>query len=256
MLRLAALSCLLTLLLALACDNGTPGPASVRIAQFIPDAVDALDICLRPDGTATFSGKFVQQGGLGFASTSARASVDAGTYALRIVAASASDCSTSYQGLGDIGNIQIAADFPQTVALMGRLAGTGAGGVGVRTYTDNLTAPPSPGVNLRFAHASPELGSVDVGSVSGNTFLPLNPAVTLTYPSESPYTSYTGGVSNATIGLLDTGTTNLRLSGSFSVAGGTSATVFIVGRPSQTSGDSRLSFLRCPEASNDCQRFP
>ena len=58
------------------------------------------------------------------------------------------------------------------------------------------------------------------------------------------------------LGLLDTGTTNLRLSGTFSVAGGTSATVYVVGRPTQTSGDSRLSFLRCQESSNDCQRFP
>lgn len=256
MLRVAALSSLLVLFLALACDTGSAGPASVRIAQFIPDAVDALDVCLKPDGTAAFSGKFVQQGGLNFASTSTRAATDAGTYSVRIVAASASDCTASYQELGDIGPIQLAGDTAYTVALMGRLAGSGAGGVGVRTYTDDLSAPATPGVKLRFAHASPELGSVDVGTVSGDTFFPLNPAVTLTYPSESSYFTYTGGVSNASLGLLDTGTTNLRLSGTFSVAGGSSATVYIVGRPSQTSGDPRLSFLRCQEGSNDCQRFP
>lgn len=256
MLRLVALSFLLVLVLALACDTGSAGPASVRIAQFVPDALDAVDVCLKPDGTAAFSGKFVQEGGLNFASASSRASLDAGTYQLRIVAASAADCASSYQGLGDIGNIQIDGDTAYTVALVGRLAGSGAGGVAVREYTDDPSAPASPGVKLRFAHAAPELGSVDVGAVSGDTFLPLNPAVTLTYPSESPYITYTGGVSNATLGLLDTGTTNLRLAGTFSVAGGTSATVYVVGRPTQTSGDSRLSFLRCQESSNDCQRFP
>ncbi len=109
MLRLAALSLVLALALAIACDTGSAGPAQVRIAHFIPDA-PAVDVCLKPDGTATFSGKFVQQGGLNFASVSSRSSVDAGTYSLRIVSAAATDCNTSLNGLGDIGGVAVDGD--------------------------------------------------------------------------------------------------------------------------------------------------
>ncbi len=257
--RLAALSSLLLLALGLACESGPPAPASVRIAHFVPDVPGngAIDVCLKPDGTAAFSTRFVQQGGLTFASLSSRTDVDAGTYSLRVVGASATDCSTSLNGLGDVGGIALGEGGAYTVALVGLLGGTGNGSVAVRTYVDDTAAPASPAVKLRFVHVSPELGGVDLGALSGATFLPLNPAVTLGYPADSQYFVYPGGVTGANLAIVDTGTTNLRLSGQFSVPGGTADSVFIVGRPTQTSGDPRLSFLLCPESGTpSCLRFP
>jgi len=254
MLRLAATSLVLALALGLACDTGSAGPARVRIAHFIPDA-PAIDVCLRPDGTSAFSEKFVQQGGLNFASVSSRTSLDAGTYSLRIVAAGATDCTASLAGLGDIGGIGLAGDTAVTVALVGRIAGSGSGSVGEKTLVDDTAAPASPAVKLRYAHLSPELGQVDVGVLSGGTFYELNPAVSLGYAGTSQYVPYTNGASG-TLALLDTGTSNLRLSGGFSAAEGSVGTVYIVGRPSQTSGDPRLSFLLCNENSASCVRFP
>ena len=97
----------------------------MRIAHFIPDAL-AIDVCLKPDGTAAFSGKFVQEGGLNFASASTRSSLDAGTYSLRIVSASATDCNTSLNGLGDIGGVAVDGDSAVTLGLVGLLSGTGS----------------------------------------------------------------------------------------------------------------------------------
>ncbi|HTS81357.1 MAG TPA: DUF4397 domain-containing protein [Myxococcaceae bacterium] len=256
MLRLAATSVVLLLALGLACDSGPPGPAQIRIAHFIADG-PGVDVCLKPDGTAAYSGKFVNNGGLNFASMSSRTGVDAGTYSLRIVAASATDCSTSLNGLGDIGGISLDGDTPYTVALLGLLSGSGNTGVAERSFTDDTGAPASPGVKLRYVHVSAELPQVDVGVLSGSTFLPLNPAVTLNYGDSSVYYAYGAGVSNATLAVEDHNTQALDLSGTFSATGGTVNSVYVVGRPTQTSGDPRLSFLMCPENGTPiCFRFP
>jgi uncharacterized protein DUF4397 len=252
----AVLASFLILALGLACDSGPPGPAHVRIAHFIPDA-PGIDVCLKPGGTAAYSGKFINQGGLNFASMSSRTEVDAGTYSLRIVSASATDCNTSLNGLGDISLDGFEGDTPYTVALVGLLSGSGSGSVAVKNLSDDTSTPTSPGVKLRYVHVSPELGPVDVGVLSGSTFLPLNPAVTLGYSDASAYYGYTGGVSNATLAIIDHDTQALDLSGTFSATGGTVNSIYVVGRPTQTSGDPRLSFLMCPENGTPvCLRFP
>ena len=254
MLRLAAVSLVLALTLGIACDTGTAGPARVRIGHFIPDAV-AIDVCLKPDGTSAYSGKFVQQGGLSFASVSARSSLDAGTYSLRIVSAGAPDCNTSLGGLGDISPVNIAGDTAITVGLVGLVSGTGNTQVAEENFVDDTAAPASPGVKLRFLHVSPELGPVDVGTLSNNSFAPLNPAVSLSYAGSSSYVGYANALTD-TLALLDTGTANLRLQGGFSVGAGTVSSVYIVGRPNQTSGDTRLSFLVCSDTTASCVRSP
>jgi hypothetical protein len=255
--RLAALSSLLVLFLGLGCDTGPAGPASVRIGHFIPDVPgpQAIDVCLKPDGTSTYSGKLVQNGGLNFASVSARNPVDAGTYSLRIVAANAPDCSNSLGGVGDIGGIGLDGDATVTVALVGLFSGTGSTSVAAKTLADDTAAAAAPAAKLRYVHFSPELGQVDVGVLSNGTFFELNPAVSLAYAGNTQYFPYTNGASG-TLALLDSGTSNLRLSGSFSAAGGSVSTLYIVGRPSQTSGDPRLSFLLCNENAASCTRFP
>jgi hypothetical protein len=257
MLRLAAVSLVLALALGLACDTGAAGPASVRIGHFIPDVPgpQAIDVCLKPDGTSTYSGKLVQNGGLNFASVSARTSLDAGTYSLRIVAANAADCSASLGGVGDIGGIGVAGDTAVTLALVGLFSGSGSSSVAEKTLVDDTGAPAAPGVKLRYVHLSPELGQVDVGVLSGTSFFPLNPAVSLGYAASSQYFTYQGV--NDTLAIVDSGTANLRLSGGVTATGGTSNSVFIVGRPGQTSGDPRLSFLLCNEnGAPSCTRSP
>ena len=254
MLRLAAPSLVLALTLGLACDTGTAGPARVRIGHFIPDA-PAIDVCLKPTGTSAFSGKFVQQGGLNFGSVSARSSVDAGTYSLRIVSAGAADCNTSLGGLGDVNLVPIDGDTAITVGLAGLLSGSGSTQVLAENFVDDAAAPASPGVKLRFLHLSPELGPVDVGTLSGNTFSKLNPAVSLSYTGSSSYVGYANPLTD-TLALLDSGTANLRLQGGFSVGAGTVSSVYIIGRPNQTSGDPRLSFLVCSDTTSSCVRSP
>lgn len=254
MLRLAAASLVLALTLALACDTGVAGPARVRIGHFIPDA-PAIDVCLKPNGTSAFSGKFVQQGGLSFGSVSARSTLDAGTYSLRIVSAGAADCTASLNGLGDISPVNVDGDTAVTVGLVGLVSGSGNTGVAEDTFVDDTAAPASPGVKLRFLHVSPELGQVDVGTIAGSSFSPLNPAVSLSYTGSSPYVGYANPLTD-TLALVDTGTANLRLQGGFSVGAGSVTSVYIVGRPNQTSGDPRLSFLVCSDTTAACVRSP
>ena len=170
-------------------------------------------MCLKPDGTAAFSGKFVQQGGLNFASVSSRSSLDAGTYSLRIVSAGATDCNTSLNGLGDIGGVAVDGGSAVTVGLVGLLSGTGSGSVAERTFVDDTAAPASPGVKLRFLHVSPELGQVDVGRALRQHLHSAEPGGQPRLPGRLAVRRLPANALTDTLALVDTGTANLRLSG-------------------------------------------
>lgn len=254
--RPALVSFLLLLALGLGCESGPPAPAQVRIAHFVPDA-PAASVCLRPDGTAAYGTPFVS-GGLSFASLSARASVDAGTYSVRVVPGAATDCATSLQGLGDFSGVALGDGAAITLALVGRLAGTGTGRVALQSYLDDTSAPAAPGAKLRYVHVAPELDAVDVGTISGQFFTPLVSGLSYLATSNPAYVGYNGGVTGAIVALAQPGTQNVLLQGSpFTVNGGTVSSLFIVGRPSQGSGDQRLRFLFCPDNGvGSCSQLP
>ncbi len=253
--RLASAASVLVLALVLACQSGPPEPAHVRIAHFIPDAPSA-NVCLRPDGTAAFGKPFVG-GGLAFASLSTRTDVDAGTYSVRVVPGAATDCSTSLQGLGDIGGVTLGEGGAYTLALVGLLGGTGTGGVALQSYVDDTTPAAAPGAKLRSVHAAPELGPVDVGTISGAFFTALVGNLPYLGTSNPAYVGYASGVSGAVLALANPGTQNVLLQGSpFTVSGGTVNSLFIIGRPSVGSGDQRLRFLLCSDSSSGCTQFP
>jgi hypothetical protein len=123
--RLALISSLLVIALGFACDSGPPGPAQVRIANLVPDA-PAVDVCLKPDGLAAFGSPFVGGQGLAYPSLSARTAVDGGTYSVRLVPGGSSSCATSLNGLGDVTGLAIGEGAALTLALTGRLTGTGS----------------------------------------------------------------------------------------------------------------------------------
>lgn len=254
--RLVPPSCLVVLVLGLACESGPPAPAQIRVAHFVPDA-PAANVCLKPDGTAAFGTPFVS-GGLSFASLSARTAVDAGTYSVRVVPGAATDCATSLSGLGDIPGVSLGEGAAVTLALVGRLGGTGNGTVALQSYVDDTVAPAAPGAKLRYVHAAPELDTVDVGTISGAFFTPLVTNLGYLATSNPPYVAYNGGVTGAVLALAQPGTQSVLLQGSpFTVNGGTVSSLFIIGRPSVGSGDQRLRFLLCPDNGvGSCSQFP
>lgn len=254
---LASLPVLLALGLGLGCDSGPPAPASIRMAHLAPD-VPTANFCLKQDGTPTFGAPLLPSGGLAFASVAAaRASVDAGMYSVRVVPGGATDCNASLSNLGDIPGISLGEGGAYTLGLVGELSGS-SNIVGIATYVDDLAAPAAPQLKLRYVHASPELPTVDVGTLSGTLFTPLVP--NLSYPgiATGQYLTYNSPYSGATLALLQSGTTSVLLQGSpFAVNGGTVNSLFIVGRPTQGSGDQRLSFLLCTDTGPaSCTRFP
>ena len=244
------------LALAVGCDTGSPEPASVRMAHFAPDVLQA-NFCLKQDGTATFGTPLLPAGGLAFASlATSRASVDAGTYSVRVVPGAATDCNTTLQSLGDI-SVALGEGGAYTLALVGQRSGS-SNTVALATYVDDLSAPASPQLKLRYVHSSPELPTVDVGFLSGTAFTPLVSGISYPGIATGTYFLYNAPISGATIALQQSGTTSILLQGTpFAVNGGTVNSVFIVGRPSQGSGDQRLSFLVCTDTGvASCARFP
>src|SRR5215470_4226380 len=121
-------------LLALACDSSTPGPGQLRVANLIPDNV-SLDVCLKPDTAGAYGSPLVGGSGLFYPQLSERSSFDAGSYSVRFVPAGSTGCAGSLNGLGDR-SLTIAADFPQTLVLTGRLSGTGSPFVDVSVTQD------------------------------------------------------------------------------------------------------------------------
>src|SRR5262249_1609075 len=161
---------------------------------FVPDVSGPIDFCLKPIGDPAYSSPFAGNSGLTFPSLSNRSSVDAGTYSVRIVPGGSTNCNTSLNGLGDISPISLGEGGAYTLAASGRLTGTGQGSLALNPYVDDTSAPAT-GIKLRYVHAAPEVPSVDVGTISGNTFFPQ--VTNLVYPGTSnpsyvPYPQQTG----------------------------------------------------------------
>ena len=257
MLRLALISFVFLLVLGLACDSGTPGPAAIRIAHLVPDA-PAVDVCLKPDGVAAFGSPFVGGTGLAYPSLSGRAAVDAGTYSVRIIGGGSS-CASSLNSLGDKTGVVIGADATQTLALTGRLSGTGTPAVDVRKYDDRTTASPSGSVSLRAVNAAPGSTPQDVGVVSGGSLFQAF-ATGVAFGSASGYQpiNITPGATNVTAALAaqDSSSQALWALGTFGNVSDTGVyTLYVIGVPGQTA-TLRPSLLLCSDSSVNCAQSP
>ncbi len=257
MLRLVLLSSLFVLLLGLACDTGSPGPAQIRIANLVPDA-PAVDVCLKPDGVAAFGSPFVGGTGLAYPSLSSRVSFDAGTYSVRIVPGGSSSCATSLNGLGDSTGLPLAPDATQTLALTGRLSGTGTSAVEVRQYDDRTGGTPSGGVSMRAVNAAPDSNAQDVGVVSGSLFQAFAAGVPFGSASAYQTISITPGAINVSAALAarDSASQAVWAIGNFGNVSDTGVyTLYVIGVPGQTA-TQRPSLLLCSDSSVNCAQSP
>jgi hypothetical protein len=159
---------LATAALALACgddETATASPVQLRVAHLSPDA-PAVDVCLAPAGTGRFTGPVLEQAGgatgLSYAQVTRYLDVAAGTYDVRILAATAADCASPV--VPDTTGATLPAGAAITVAATG-LAAPGAGqpGFALVPLVDE-TQVAAGKAKVRFVHASPGTPPVDVGS--------------------------------------------------------------------------------------------
>jgi hypothetical protein len=172
----------------------TPQRAHVRVAHLSPDA-PAVDVCLTPTGTA-FAGtpllrSLAQTTGLTYSQVTTYVDLPVQAYDVRVVLAAATDCTN--KAVPDTTNIAVTDQLYATIAAIGDLAppvadggavdgGTADGGAAdagttidpgfmLKVFVDAHGAPtPAGNILLRFVHASPGTGAVDVGLGSGGSF--------------------------------------------------------------------------------------
>jgi hypothetical protein len=196
----AALLASTTLLAACGDDDddgggGTPGAkAFVRVAHLAPD-VPAVDFCLAPAGTTTFTGPVFkglgEAAGLSFGDVTRYLEVDAVEYDVRLVAPNAADCATPLAGVADFTSpAALPGGAYATLAVMGDAA-AGGQDLQLRTYVDRTAAPAAGQVAVRFIHASPDTPAVDVGLLDGATFTPIFTDVPFGEFDATPGTGFT-----------------------------------------------------------------
>jgi Domain of unknown function (DUF4397) len=241
-------------LVVFACDLGSPAPAQVRMANFVPDAPSAIDLCIKPATDAAYTTPFVGNGGLAFPALSSRVQLDAGTYSVRVVPGGSTNCNSSFNGLGDISGVQLGEGGTFTLAAIGRLSGTGQGSFALSTFPDDVSSPGS-GLKLRYVNVAPEVDSADIW-VAGA----LTPEVSnLTYTSTSnpAYKLYnTPPSAPEFLAISPTGSNSVILDvPGVALPNGSVSTLWLVGRPN-VSGAAHLSFFLSADNVNSSQRLP
>ena len=153
--------------------GGTPERAHLRIAHLSPDT-PAVDLCIAPANGAYSKMTLKSLGmfdGLAYPNLTSYVEFPVGMYDVRIVHATASDCSTG--AVPDLEDFGIHNGVIGTVAAIGVLdrAGPAANDPGLRLalYNDATTVNTGK-AKLRFIHASPGTPAVDVGLGAGAGF--------------------------------------------------------------------------------------
>jgi hypothetical protein len=154
--------------------GATPKRAHVRIAHLSPDA-PAVDACITTHGSA-FAGKPLlgslgATNGISFPDVTVYVDLPVASYDLRIVLASATDCST--KAVPDTDGVAVTDGLSATIAATGDLTVAGNDpGFALEVFVDEATV--ATGMTaLRFVHASPGTPTVDVGLGSGASFTAL-----------------------------------------------------------------------------------
>jgi hypothetical protein len=241
-------------LLVVACDMGPPAPAQVRMANFVPDAPSAIDLCLKPATDAAYTTPFVGSSGLNFPSLSSRVGLDAGTYSVRVVPGGATNCNSSFNGLGDISGVQFGEGGTYTLAAIGRLSGTGQGSFALSTFLDDVS-PPASGLKLRYVNVAPEVDSADIWVAGALT--PEVPNLTYTSTSNPAYKVYnTPPSAPEFLAISPAGSNSVILDvPGVALPNGSVSTLWLVGRPG-VSGAAHLSFFLSADNVNSSQRLP
>jgi hypothetical protein len=156
------------------------GPAAtnarVRVAHLSPGA-PAVDFCLAPHGTASFTGPILagagRATGLSYGTVTRYFDVEAARYDVRLVAPGATDCKQPLANLDDFTRLPELADGASaTIAAEGTLGGQGDAAFTLRAYADDDEVAAGK-ARLRLIHASPGTPAVDVGSGGGALFAPV-----------------------------------------------------------------------------------
>jgi hypothetical protein len=240
--------------LALACgddddDPVTASPVQLRVAHLSPDA-PAVDVCLAPAGSGRFTGPVLEQAGatagLSYAQVTRYLSVPAGTYDVRVVAATATDCSSPV--VPDTSGATLPAGRAITVAATGLAApSTSQPAFALVPLVDD-TQVGAGKAKVRFVHASPGTPPVDVGAGSGASFTPIFTAVP--YPEVDADRAPSGYVetdplSGATLSARVAGTTaDALVVEGVTLPAGAIVTVFAVGL---AGGEPPLAALVCAD---------
>jgi hypothetical protein len=157
--------------------GAAPERARIRIAHLSPDA-PAVDICVAPSGTETFTGPLLKSlgatAGLSYPQITEYVSLPVASFKVRVVLATATTCAT--KAVPDTDNVALAKDLIATVAAVGVLdpSGPAAGNpaFSLAVFGDSLTVPAG-SIKLRFVHASPGTPAVDVGLLANQVFTRL-----------------------------------------------------------------------------------
>ncbi len=159
-------------------------PSQVRIGHLSPDTM-AVDACLIPAGGAPDAaiGPIFQKrndtNGIEFGEVSSFIDLPAGQYSLRLVEPNAQNCETALAGTMDQAGLTFREGAFHTAVMMGEFnpAGGGVQTLEMGVFDDDLS-PEAGQAKIRFIHASPDAGTVDVGTVdSQGTFTPIFPGV-------------------------------------------------------------------------------
>jgi hypothetical protein len=154
--------------------GGTPSRAHVRIAHLSPD-LRAVDVCLAPSGTTSFSPPVLAglgvQDGLTYAAVTTYVDLPTGSYDVRVILANASGCSIP--AIPDTQGVSVDDDETVSVLALGDYDTSGAAAhdppLHLALFADETTAGTGSAA-LRFVHASPGTPAVDVGLGSGASF--------------------------------------------------------------------------------------
>ena len=239
-----------------------PQRAHVRVAHLSPDA-PTVDVCLTPNGTM-FTGTPLLRSlavttGLSYPQVTTYLDVPVQAYDVRVVLATATDCATA--AVPDTMNIAVTNGLYATVAATGDLMVPDAGapdagadpGFSLKTFVDNSGAPiPASNILLRFVHASPGTGPVDVGLGSAGTFTTVFPNVAFGRVAVGAGIDPNGYVSTAPLAgqtisaRAAGGTTDLLVVPNVTIPAGSLATAFAIGNKT---GDATkpLKVLLCTD---------
>jgi hypothetical protein len=255
-------------------DN--PQRAHVRFAHLSPDA-PAVDVCLTPTGT-TFSGTPVLRGlavtaGLSYSQVTTYVDLPVQAYDVRVVLATSTDCATG--AVPDTANIAVTDQLYATIGAIGDLApptvdggaggdaGSDGGDAGgpktdpsfkLKVFVDDHAAPsPAGNILLRFVHASPGTGAVDVGLGSGGAFTKVFDNVAFGTVATGTGIDMNGYVSTAPLAAqtisarLAGGSTDALVVPNVTIAAGNIATAFAIGNKT---GDATkpLKVLLCSDS--------
>lgn len=252
-------------------DTASDAPAvdtkvHVRIAHLSPDA-PAVDVCVKPKGTATFVGPVLKGSGLAFPQITKYLELPPGEYTARLVAAGATSCDTSLASLPDYDLPKLEAGTWATAAALGEVGSTPATFT-VKPFVDSHGAPASGKIAIRFVHASPNTPAVDVGVGEGSAFTKVWGNVAF-----QSFGAATGADANGflTTDPLSSVAVVARAAGSstdalvikpVSAPAGAIVSAWAIGLFGTTSGDKRLSVLVCVDSADPtgglttCNRLP